>query len=563
MKCLKSSWVSARWTKKTKSKPMQEILKRLPDDVFDITIFGDDCILNKSVEQWPIVEVLIAFYSTNYPTSKALEYVHLRKPFMVNDLEKDEILKDRRRIYEVLQKEGINVPVHVYCERDDPYKENVVEEYDEYIVVNGVQINKPLVEKPVDAEDHNIYIYYPISAGGGSKRLFRKVNDRSSEFYPRANELRRTGSYIYEEFIVTQGTDVKVYTVGPDYGHAEARKSPVVDGKVNRDAAGLEVRYPVILSPYEKAIVHKIVNAFGQTVCGFDILRVHGKSYCCDVNGFSFVKNSRKYYDDASQILTEIIMTNVRPAYSSQLSTRAPIVRSYNVYRDLSQSHSSQQSHRRRSGANKGNIKNSTEAGGLGNEQGNSVRGSDSDSSLHGKVTEDRKTPTGCVEGSSGLMSSLRPSMITESPKESPSASQNTTRCTSPASEAGVPGKISGTSINGGVDAGNHTEELRCIIAVTRHGDRTPKEKMKVRVSLKKYLDYFHSYSKSPKKDLKVKSRTALVRFLKITREIIDTPSLQQDDPDLYAKLQVIVDAREMGNLRYMSKVTNEAYAMG
>jgi inositol hexakisphosphate/diphosphoinositol-pentakisphosphate kinase len=47
---------------------------------------------------------------------------------------------------------------------------------------------------------------------------------------------------------------------------------------VNRDSLGLEVRYPVILTPGEKDMARKIVTAFKQTVCGFDIMRANGKS---------------------------------------------------------------------------------------------------------------------------------------------------------------------------------------------------------------------------------------------------------------------------------------------
>lgn len=53
-----------------------------------------------------------------------------------------------------------------------------------------------------------------------------------------------------------------MYTVGPDYAHAEARKSPALDGKVERDKNGKEVRYPVILSASEKLLARNVCLAF-------------------------------------------------------------------------------------------------------------------------------------------------------------------------------------------------------------------------------------------------------------------------------------------------------------
>lgn len=302
--------------KKSKSKPMKEILERLSMFKYiTVVIFEEDVILNEPVENWPLCDCLISFHSKGFPLDKAVAYAKLRNPFIINDLNMQYHIQDRREVYGILKAEGILLPRYAVLNRDpnNPQECNLIEGED-HVEVNGEIFQKPFVEKPVSAEDHNVYIYYPTSAGGGSQRLFRKIGSRSSVYSPESS-VRKTGSYIYEEFMPTDGTDVKVYTVGPDYAHAEARKSPALDGKVERDSEGKEVRYPVILNAREKLIAWKVCLAFKQTVCGFDLLRANGQSYVCDVNGFSFVKNSMKYYDDCAKILGNIIMRELAPQF--------------------------------------------------------------------------------------------------------------------------------------------------------------------------------------------------------------------------------------------------------
>ncbi|XP_026823844.1 inositol hexakisphosphate and diphosphoinositol-pentakisphosphate kinase 2 isoform X14 [Ooceraea biroi] len=300
--------------KKSQSKPMKEILTRLEEfEYIKIVVFPEEVILKESVENWPVVDCLISFHSKGFPLDKAINYANLRNPFIINNLAMQYDIQDRRRVYAILESEDIEIPRYAVLDRDSPDpKQHELVESEDHVEVNGITFNKPFVEKPVSAEDHNIYIYYPTSAGGGSQRLFRKIGSRSSVYSPESR-VRKTGSYIYEDFMPTDGTDVKVYTVGPDYAHAEARKSPALDGKVERDSEGKEIRYPVILSNAEKLISRKVCLAFKQTVCGFDLLRANGQSFVCDVNGFSFVKNSNKYYDDCAKILGNMILRELAP----------------------------------------------------------------------------------------------------------------------------------------------------------------------------------------------------------------------------------------------------------
>jgi inositol-hexakisphosphate/diphosphoinositol-pentakisphosphate 1-kinase len=160
------------------------------------------------------------------------------------------------------------------------------------------------------------------------------------------------------------------------------------------------------------------------------------KSFVCDVNGWSFVKNSRKYYDDCSQVLCETMLLALRPEYHSTLSTVHPLTR-----RSIS-------------------------------------------------ITQQAILP------------------------------QNST--------------------------GEDEEELLCVISVIRHGDRTPKQKMKVKLTDSRYLHYYHSNTKSAHENLKVKSAQALTEFLDLTVSVTrEGPSNCGGDAEYFNKLLRIKEVLE------------------
>ena len=486
---------------KARSKPSQNILTRLQSrGDFEVIVFGDKVILDEAVENWPVCDFLVAFFSDGFPLDKAIAYAKLRKPLCVNDLPMQKVLWDRRLCLMILDHMGVPTPKRIEVNRDGgpvlespelgqhiyhltgvklegpesgvgggaPRTQNVAMSEDgEALIVDGKVFKKPFVEKPVNGEDHNIHIYFPNDQqyGGGGRRLFRKVGNKSSEYDPTLSVPRSVTepdtSYLYEQFLrVDNAEDVKAYTVGPDFCHAETRKSPVVDGLVRRNTHGKEIRYITKLGKEEAVIASKISNGFGQRICGFDMLRVGDKSYVIDVNGWSFVKDNNDYYDKCANILRDIFLNERRKCEGGTEPSEPP-------------SPDMGPSRRSTVGSHRQALKTL-----LKSPSASRLYGGQGSHKTHETPPSDVSTCTPSVASSSGLEGTdvgAALSKLNSREGHSTARGYSPSNPKSPALSIQHPNEEALPPL----PASKHSWKLKGMVAVIRHADRTPKQKFK------------------------------------------------------------------------------------
>ena len=74
---------------------------------------------------------------------------------------------------------------------------------------------------------------------------------------------------------------------------------------------------------------------------------------------------------------------------------------------------------------------------------------------------------------------------------------------------------------------------FRCVLAVIRHGDRTPKQKMKMEVMHPKFFEVFKKYDGQKFGHVKLKKPQQLQEILDISRELLETLSSGNSESEM------------------------------
>lgn len=244
-----------------------------------------------------------------------------------------------------------------------------------------------------------------------------------------------------------------------------------------------------------------------------------------DVNGFSFVKNSRKYYDDCAQILSEHLLAIVKPAALKTFSTLDPLVTVSLDRLDIAIEEKKGETFLSRAARmlqgggptdhdDEDDDRSWTSRGTADNNYtGNRSRADSTDTSAAATTLEEGAKP---VRDFPGNLTS-EPASICQSASSSVAEDEDDAKVRSMASASSI--------------RGCHQEELRCVLAIIRHADRTPKQKLKTNLSEPHILKYFHDHTKDPKKDLKVKAKAPMIDFLRTVKStLVELESIPENE---------------------------------
>jgi len=212
---------------------------------------------------------------------------------VLNDVQGLVDMQDRLWLLRKLEELGVPTPHSVDCSRGNG-KDPALEEHEDYVVINGHRINKPFVEKPVDRRNRDIYVYFPKESGGGRALLSTRESgdvEYVCRFDPESRCVRRQGSFIYQEYLQSEGFVLHAVCVG-GLAYGNAIPSGVVYQQAMeprpRTKSGGDSPCPVFLRQEEKFIALKLSFVLQQTLFGLTFVRSQtssGKatSYVIDV----------------------------------------------------------------------------------------------------------------------------------------------------------------------------------------------------------------------------------------------------------------------------------------